>query len=943
MGRPAGRGNAAGPIQQVMFKGRPIPVLLTLMLAVVLTARAAAPENPADQPGRPERPSGAQRTVRVFDFEESEYNPLPIPLGWVRAQDDPAAGRERPGFPIWNRALLDTESSATSGMGSVRLSVEGGSASVRLLPGVIGVFPGADYRVVANVRTERMSHARAAVAARLLDENGEPLPSTEAVSEPLRTLGEWASVAVTVPGLDERAAYLQIELLVLQPEQLPGRALDRPFAVREQDFHATAWFDDAVVTLLPRLEMDTGCVGQVIPASRTPEISVLVSDLTGQDLKATLSVLDADGLVVDTQQVQPVAGRLVQTLTPRLPGPGWYRAALRVDAAGAPVDRAELDFAWGAAEDEGARSASFSLRVSAVPPDHAAALAPVVDWSGVGHATVGVWAERLDRESVQPGVNPAFDAARALLDSGVEVTIGLDEAPGDLARLTGRDPADVLGVLGRDETAWTPWIARALDRLGQGVTSWQVGDEPFGPDGTALGAMIDAAADAIARWIPSPEVRAAWTIADQTPPTMVRAGRGLVIADDGAGADTSIAALVESWAAMETKTGSGADRPSLTIEFTPSSRDRATREGLGKLARRVVEAWTAARRVGVGDRVLLCLRDPWRPRAARRPAVMPTPELAVWRTLSSVLGDETVAHELDLLPGVRAVLTGSDDQGVLIAWLTDPDAPVRTLELPLSSGPVWSVDLLGGRRVIPLTEDSEIGMAWHRVPLSREPVFIEGVRVDLVRLLASVRLTPDRIDARLGERGHELVVHNPWTLPVRGKVFIVEPGGMSRGIAGKDRSWRVVPRVVPFSIDAGMTHRAPVQIAFGAAQESGWVPVIMDVQLFADEEYPMLRVQRRMAIDSTDLGIELVAVRTGAGLVSVDALVTNRSDRARSVELAAVAPGASRERATINGLSPGESATRRFLLAGVSPGGRVSVGLTEPETGARILRSIQAP
>ncbi len=917
-------------------------------LAAAIVASAVAP---AAAQGEPERPSGAQRLVRLFDFEEST-NPLPVPLGWIRAQHDPAVPRDRPGFPIWNQARLDTESPAFSGRGSALVPASGGSASLRMVPAMIGVFPGADYAVTARVRTERMVHARAALAARLLDQDGRPLARTEAISRRVRTDGEWTTVQVQVPGLDDRAAYLQVELLVLQPMHQPGSAnhLDQPFRVWNEDFHAAAWFDDVAITLLPRIELDTGVPGHVIASDQQPVIDALIRDLTGEQMNATLRVFDADGREVDARSLAPAQGRVVERFIPALPAPGWYRAVLAVETGGRIVGKRALDFAWGAPEDERrARPPSFAIRAPAVDPAGAGALPTMVSWAGVGRAVVGLWDESLDRATAGPDHNPAFAAVRALLDRGVDVTASLDEAPRDLAVLAGRDPWDVPGVLGTDESIWMPWADAMLDQLGQGVLSWQLGvrSEAWGGRWVNLTRQIDSAAAVFEKWVPGPELRAAWEIGHEVPADMVRPGRGLVVRDDGAGADDTLGELVSAWAGAGRFAGSGDDRSTLTIEFPASTDGRVSRAALGKLARRLVTSWAAARRAGVSDRVQFALVEPWRTSAGLRPSMMPTPELAAWRTLASVLGADGTqqVRELDLLPGVRIFLAGAGDEGVLIAWLEDPDAPRRVLDLPLGVGPVRRVDLLGERRELQPTEQTRQGLSWHRVELSREPVIIEGVRTELVRFLSSVRFAGERFDPVLGPRPHALVIENPWDFPVRGRVFIVEPGGMSGGVAGRDRSWQIDPRVVPFSLDAGQRVEQPIDLSFGAGQESGWTDVVFDVQLFADEEYPLLRVNRLKQLAAPDLQLEVVAYRAGgpAGAVSVHAIVTNRAGEARSVELAAIAPGASRERATINGLARGDTGERRFLFFGIAPGARISVGLTEPKTGVRLMRTIDAP
>lgn len=890
-----------------------------------------------------ERPSGANRVVRVFDFEEAGSNPLPVPFGWIRAQNDPAVPRERPGFPIWNRAEFDSVAPAVSGGTTLRMPAEGGSTSLRLLSGLIAVFPGTDYRITAKVRTDRMVHARAVLAGRLLDQGGQPIASTEAYSRAVRTMGEWTEISVVVAGLDDRAAYLQPELLVLQPEKLPGADLDRAFGVWEQDFHANAWFDDVTVTLLPRLELDTGAPGQVIGPDERPEVRVLIRDLTGEHMAASVLFIDADGRAVAEHPMQPGSGRLTEVIRPDLPGPGWYRAVLLVRTGTLPVGEAVLDFAWGAPEDAKSPAPGFGLRASGVRPERAAALDTVAAWSGVGHATVGVWDESQGVLSVAPGENRAFETVRSIITRGLDVTVALDETPADLAVLVGKDPWDVAGALASDEKLWLPWLEPALDKFGQGVLSWQIGDRVLGMDPALTAQRVNAAGSVIERWVPGPEVRTPWGVGDEIDPVLVQPGRGLVVLDDGAGSDESLERLIEGWASAASGVGEGPDRATLTIEFPSSTDGRVSREALGKLARRVVGAWSAAHRAGVWDRVGFSLREPWRVGGGHRPMMMPSPELSAWRTLASVMGGRGSVRELDLLPGVRTVLAGEGDDGVLIAWLTDADAPVRTLELPLSTGPVRVIDLMGPRREVGLTEDSEIGMSWHRVPLTREPVMIEGVRTELVEFLASVRLTPGRLEPVLGLRTHELELRNPWSFPVRGKVFIVEPGGLSRGVTGRDRTWTVSPRVVSFSVDAGKTLRRAVELQFGAGQESGWIPAVLDVQLSADEEYPVLRVDRRMELASDTLGVELVARRLADGGLVIDALVTNRGGDAVTIDLAAIATGTARERATMNGLTPGETAGRRFVMSGVEPGQRVSVSLSESKSGTRLLRSVLAP
>jgi len=930
----------------------------------VQTSPGGDPE-PESQPTL-ERPSGANRVVRLFDFEESDFNPLPIPFGWVRAQNDPAVPRVRPGFPIWNQGELDTSGPAVSGTGSVRLPAKGGSTSIRLLPGAIGVFPGADYMVDAWVRTEHVLHARACLTARFLDERGEPIEGTRAISAKVRTNGEWERVSAILTGIDERAAYMQIELLVLQPEQQRtefGRNArrERPYNVWREDYHGVAWFDDVAVTLLPRIEVDTGKPGQVFRADETPSVSLLVRDLTGERLSGTLRVLDADGRLVDRQSMRSSSGRLHETLTPVLPGPGWYRAILDVESGGVIVAQGELDLAWGAPEEdttltrEASRTAygsgSFGLSADAWTAHSARALPGMAEWAGAKRVSVGVWNEDQRKDDVRPGINPAFDAVRALIDAGIDTTIRLGESPADLADLVGRDPWDIAGALGDDEMLWMPWAERALDRFGQSVISWQIGDEPIEHNLDDLRRQTMAADDVISRWVPGPELRSSLPIGDAIEPAFVIPGRGLVLIDDGGGTDDMPAQRVREWAALYEASRSDADRArsargeaSLTIEFPSAMHGRATRAQLGRTARRAITAWVTAHEYGVAERVTVSLRTPWRATAGRRPEMMPAPELAVWRTLSGILDGAGAARSIDLLPGVRTIVVDgnpSDGPGVLIAWLDDPDAPSHAIELPLGTGAVTRVGLMGARTPIPLTAGHRDDISIHRVGLGREPVLITGVDVAYIELLASIRLTPGVLEPRLGQRTHELTIDNPFGVPVQGKAFIVEPGGFSGGLNGRDRTWILDPRVLPFEIAGDASVRLPVSLSFGASQQSGWLAALIDVE-FADPDKPPARVTRWLKLTSDALRLEISAIRLGSDLI-VHAFVTNTGVEPSTVDLTAFVPGSPRERSLVPGVLPNATAHRRYVFRDVPPDVMASVSLGEESTGTRLLKKLDVP
>ena len=97
----------------------PVRPRLSSLLAL-LTCLIAA--HPARAQGAPagfdlSSPAAARRVAARFDFEPVAGDTSTLPRNWIRAQHDPPV-RDRPGFPIWNRGVLDREHAhAGSGAG----------------------------------------------------------------------------------------------------------------------------------------------------------------------------------------------------------------------------------------------------------------------------------------------------------------------------------------------------------------------------------------------------------------------------------------------------------------------------------------------------------------------------------------------------------------------------------------------------------------------------------------------------------------------------------------------------------------------------------------------------------------------------------------------------------------------------------------------------------
>lgn len=904
------------------------------------------------------RPAAAARVVKAFDFEERDTNPLPVPLGWIRAQDDPAVPRDRPGFPIWNGAVLDYDAPAYSGIGSVKLPTNGGSTALLLRHGVLSIFPNADYLVSARVRTEGLAHARARIVATLLDERGEPIPSSRVESAMIRSGDEWTRIAIEVEGLEPHAAFMQIELQLLQPEQQQRETY--PFQVWRQDFEGAAWFDDLIVAQLPRLEINTASPGNIVASDTPPDLHILVRDLTGDRIDASLRIFDVHANLVQGEMLKDDGRRVHRRYETTLPGYGWYRALLEVFVDRRLVGVRTLDFIWAPPQQGVNTPGIFSIESTLGEPKVAQATPVLVRAAGVSRAALRVWDEQTTKSDLGPGSEQS-GIIDALLDSGTRLSFNLARLPAPLAGTLAIDPGEVLRAFEVADGPWLGWGARMLDQYGQRVDMLQFGAAPSLESPAMLDAAMDNARAALRGFVPGPTAAVPWPIDRPLPPELSTPGNALQLIDDHTPTPDEIAGMVDRWVEIH-RESTGSDEPPAHLGLTlRPKRDPSGAGGLqawssvGDLARRAIAFWWASATSGIDRaRFELRLRDAWWISPGKRGQVMPAPELLAWRVLSEHLSGREALERIELVPGVRMLVLaprtgGSEDEstspdaGGLVLWLDEPTLQPVTLSLPLAQGPVRVSDVMGNEREVFPVPTGNIGVGMHHIEITRAPIFVEGVNAELVRFLGSLGITPDVLVSRSGMHHHELRIRNPWDIPVSGRVFIVEPGGYTGDADAIDRSWEINPRVIPFELAPGESDTLRVDFAYSLGELAGAKELVFDVRLHADREYPTLRVRRTIELALPGVEMTLAARRNEAGITVVSAEVVHQLEDEQHFELIAIAPGEPRIRRTINGLGSGQRATRRFAFTRPVPGDEISVVLIPRDPGARLNKSIPVP
>ncbi|MEM9065572.1 MAG: hypothetical protein AAGB51_08800 [Planctomycetota bacterium] len=937
------------------------------------------------------RPSTARRLVAEFDFENVFTIAEGLPEGWVRAQHDPLVPRIRPGYPLTNLAALD-RTSGLSGVASMKLPTNGGSTSLMLEAGVVPVFPNADYMVTAQVRTAGLRHARALLSAVMLDQELQPIEASISVSRLAETGGGWEELSIPVWGDFPEASSLRIELELLQPE-LFEQALLGDDHVFLQDVGGAVWFDDIQVTQLPRLELSTGEPSNLIPAGRTPTIDILIRDLTGDRLATEIRVFDVDGRLVDTWTQRVGSGRTSVSWAPKLDRFGWYRAVLSVRTGASEVGSAMLDFAWLSPSDGPVRDVRtladrqrFGLVADELHPGLIPLAAELAERSGAGSFELPLWSAGFAPEDAADLITNLIPVVDRLRSQGVRFGFRMAVLPDMLAGITRLDVHDVLSVFGGDE--WRPYLTEFLDRFGQRVARWRLGELRANGEAEPIdGELADRARRSFATLVPGPELVVPWPATSPVPEMSggAQALRGVEIpwpewlshrgvedfvaalaSDEGYERETERGVLpLLARAPTLLARGSDTSLPEKSLLLAPietpgfSSRDR-----LDELTKRVIQYWRHVAAVPDpirGHRHVAALRQPWWFTVERRPRLMPMPELIAWRELSRMLSGRVPVGTLPAAEGVTALLFAPVDArsprgGLVVLW-RDDDGGVKpgsapALEMYLGPGTVVTSDAFGNRADLEpglMAAGADAPTAQrriHRVYAGRSPVFVEGIDTRLVRMLSLVRIEDAflRSTRRIHER--EIVIENPFDRPVSGTIVIVEPGGRLSPGGPPDRSWQIRPRRQRFAIAAGGETRIPFDVSFDAAQEAGLHDFVIDLSLTGDRDYGWVRLIAPVEIGLEELKMD-VSYDFVPSLAGPDVLVTTRvvntGTEASTVQLTMFADGYSRQTASVTSLGPGEQAIRRFVLQGGAEalrGKRASVRVTDPDTGARLSKSI---
>ena len=852
----------------------------------------------------------SNRVVQHFDFDErDDGNFERLPRYWfvVHAPGFPRHTADQTGFD-------DTQ--ATSGKFSLMMKSNGGSAATILQKGAIAAIPGADYVVTAQIRTKDTAHARARLVGYFLDDAGQPIAASRDASELVNSPGEWQQVKIRLSGDHQDAAWIVLKMELLQAERF-RRAKLGEHELYEQDVGATAWFDDVVIFQLPRIELSTQTDTNIIRQPSTPNFDITVRDLTGDHLAAELDVYDHVGRHIDSQK-RTFDGRQSPQWkwSPKVAKLGWYWVDLRVTGDRGLVGRRAAAFVWlpELSSKGRAEAARFGVVCENGEPGLRVLLPEMIKALGVDAVLTDVWRESMSLDELGSIESQADPVIAKLIADRRRVSLSLSGVPAELAALNNCDPDKPMSLFEKDPEVWQSALRATLGRYGQNVNRWQIGstgsDEAFWLE--SLQTWYPRISGRIAQLVPEAELALPWSVQLALPESFSPMAFNFQI-------PVSVRPDLIGGYLNGVKV---ANQAVVLDALDPEHFDHDQR--VQDMALRLIEVWRAQ----PGE---IYLRRPWNRGSSPRPTALPDPLAGVLANMVQMLGERRVVGQMDLAQGVHCYILDGRTGGALAVWTEGGEAGRVDLDLFLGDKPEL-VDVWGNRQPL------DVQGGRHHLPIGRVPVFVEGIDAKLARFRAGLAFKPAFLESTLKEHALELMVTNPWSQNISGRLHI---DGLPR--------WAINPRSIRLDVPANKTIAVPIAMTFPVSELAGEKHLTASMQLQADRSYD-ISVNMRLKIGLEDIEYQpTLSVRrgkSGGEDVVISALVNNRGDRDRSLYAFALAPDLPRQQRLIMKLGPGESTIKQFRFVGAAEslsGGQIRVGLREVNGSAAINQLLDVP
>jgi len=863
----------------------------------------------------------SRRLIQSFSFEETDDAGVPLgrtqpmPMHWYaagRAADTADANfHNQPihqklqtlsGFPHFAKVGY-AQDRAESGTFSLGLELNGGNAGAYVEIGAMSAIPGSEYLVEASVQTADLNHARAYLEAYLVDVNGQIIQESRMRSKPLQTGGKWQPLSVNLPGRFNTAAWIGVEIKLLQPKPDPANPLGKHQIVM-QDVRARAWFDNIRVWQVPSVRVSTPTPTRIIRAPIKPELRINVRDLTGHRLLAKMRAKDEAGNVVDQESRVIGGGAPMQwRWGPKLPRYGFFSLELEIhETQGSHtgiIERVKTDIIWVPEMTPTAITdlKRFVLSAENMPKAGAEMVPSALDQLGLFGVALSLWDPDTNLLSAEERVKWLGDLTQPLLSQGRRVDLSFYPAPLELIDRLGPQAAETLALLNTPQESWLPYAGPAFRVFGQRIDRWHLGSSelPRTYDSLEGGYSIAPAKDALSNLVASPRAAVTWNMLQAGPPQAPQDTEFWLTADASIAAEKLIDYL-KAWPV---------DRTSVYLKPMPA--DESLHETrLADLIKRMAFAWQA----GVDS---IAIPAAWQLVNQRHTYLRPDPLLAVFAQTAYRLSGRRVVGEMNITPGVRCLIldaattsgaalttsAASGQGGMLIAW-NESGPKDAALSLHLGSAPI-TIDPWGNRQTIETINGK------HNVPLTQTPVFIEGIDANLAIMRGQFRLDPPFVPASQRRHSGKLILNNPWPFTITGDLTIREPS-----------TWVIQPARHRFSIAAGQSASLDVAMTMPVSEVAGHKVLEADVNLQAGVPMQVyMTTPIEVGLETVEVNASL-AIQSSSNGKAPDLVTTltvkNTGDAPQSFYAFAGLFGSPRQEQFISALDPGETAIRRFYF-----------------------------
>ena len=880
------------------------------------------------------QPAQVNRVLKTIDFEERRLgNAEDLPMHFTKA--------EGPGLPHYVNGRLATDI-ARSGKYAFRLDLNGGSLVYRYDAGRIRVQAGAHYRVEGYVRTSALAHAKARLSAYLANIDGRPLAGSRRSSElhsSRPTDNQWHRLAVELSADHADAVSLVVDLELLQPQLYAPTSLGKR-TLFMQDIRGSAWFDDVMVSQVPRVTMSTDRPGNVFRRGEPLRLSLRVSDRFTDDLAAKLLVQDASGkeiyqrsgaLDIAAAETLGPGQKRASVVLPDLPA-GWYSVSLVMTSRGQCVGEQRLEFIQLA--DAGPLSPPddrFGVIATDLPFDGWAELPEVLPLLSTGRVKLAVWSRAGDVEQVDPA---AFDQMLVKLqEQRIVPTACLVDLPPSIseklearrrmsqaARPLSTPTTNIAQIpdsvwpelLKANKSDWQPQLAQLIARHANHLDRWQLGADGT-DDFVTLPGMRDVYAKVygeFAALLHQPDLAMPWpawyeldgklpaTVALSIPPSVLPHQLPLYMSD------------------ICSKSDSVPTNLSVTLQLL-DARQYGRELQIRDLAQRITYALTAdAKRIDlplpytverIGDTVV------------KRPAEL----LLILRTLITTLSGSTFKGKVPIADGVEAFLFERQGQGILVLWDRGTTVGIKQLAVNLGDRAA-QMDLWGN--VTPLLATDGANLAGTtQLAVGPMPTLLVDIDASAAMLRAGVAIDRPLIESSFQAHSRRLRFNNPYKLAISGTLKLKGPAG-----------WTINPSSHSFNLNPGEAFDRELSIEFPYNSYTGPKTIDAHFTIQADRA-TAFAVPLTLQLGLTDVGTQTLALRDCADVLVLQT-IQNYGDKPIDYSGFAIYPGAARQERLITNLGPGRTTIKRYRFSNVkvAPGTRIRVGVKEL-SGTRIL------